>query len=871
MADGKWPMTLHTALLCLITLLLGCSQPETETAVSLLTEATTTLIPTPTLVPALAALTPTAVVSDAAAESLRVFTSTITPTASLTPSPTPSPTATPRPEIRLEQARFLFHNGNYGGVIEQLEPLLPQRSSLSEAQLIEVLYTLGRAYGRDGRYTAAINTLNDLLAVTAGEGPTAAYFLLGQAQQLSGNHPAAINAYEAYLAREPMMAAYVQPRLAQMLEGDAAVAAYEAALKGPAHRLARVQIHLQLAQFYLDAGNYQGAVSQYDAVHDLAQTERTRGEMTFLAGNALLLAGDVEAGYTRYETAVTNYPRAYESYLGLVELVEAGIFVDEYQRGLVDYYAEAYEPAIAAFNRYIANDPATYRPEAHLYLAYCYEALGDVASAYTELEKFGRADAARATIEQAKMAARTGDRLTAIDLYGTYLRSYPEGTEAPFAAWWLAVLTERSGDTARALDYYQTMAANYPQHEDASEALFRAGWVAQLQGDGATAVALWLQLAENYPSSEFASAARVWLLRMLPDLIARQPVTPEPTATPTITATAVISATGPITALVDITDTVTVDYTAVLSHVESLVQTSTTADYYGVRARAMVAGEAPFVTQNEFAIPVAETAEQQAAEQWLRNWLGLAEGSDVRTLSPILADDPRLIVGTRLWELGLWEEAKWELESLRMAHSDNALFSYQLALYFRDLGLYRSSIIAASTILTLSGQSVFSAPPFIGRLAYPIYYHNLIVPLADHYGYDPRLQFALVRQESLFESFAQSSAVAQGLSQVIPATGAYIADKLNWPDFDNSDLYLPYVGLNFGAFYIAEQLNAFDSQTHAALSAYNAGPGNAARWYAEAGTDLDSYHETVDFGETRLYIERIYIGFVVYDYLYSGS
>ena len=166
---------------------------------------------------------------------------------------------------------------------------------------------------------------------------------------------------------------------------------------------------------------------------------------------------------------------------------------------------------------------------------------------------------------------------------------------------------------------------------------------------------------------------------------------------------------------------------------------------------------------------------------------------------------------------------------------------------------------------------MFSAPKFIGRLAFPVYYNDLIVPLANHYGYDPRLQFALVRQESLFESFAQSSAVAQGLSQVIPDTGAYIAEKLNWPDFENADLFLPYVGLNFGAFYIAQQLSFFDNQAHAALSAYNAGPGNANRWYAEAGADLDSYHETVDFGETRLYIERIYVGFVVYDYLYNGS
>lgn len=121
----------------------------------------------------------------------------------------------------------------------------------------------------------------------------------------------------------------------------------------------------------------------------------------------------------------------------------------------------------------------------------------------------------------------------------------------------------------------------------------------------------------------------------------------------------------------------------------------------------------------------------------------------------------------------------------------------------------------------------------------------------------------------MFESFARSSAVAQGLSQVIPDTGAFIAQRLNWPDYENEDLYKPYVGLHFGSYYLNGQLDGFDQSVHAALSAYNAGPGNAARWYEVHGDDLDAYVEFVDFAETRLYIERIYEGFVIYRYLYD--
>jgi soluble lytic murein transglycosylase len=127
----------------------------------------------------------------------------------------------------------------------------------------------------------------------------------------------------------------------------------------------------------------------------------------------------------------------------------------------------------------------------------------------------------------------------------------------------------------------------------------------------------------------------------------------------------------------------------------------------------------------------------------------------------------------------------------------------------------------------------------------------------------------LIRQESLFESFARSSAAAQGLSQVIPDTGAYIAQRLDWPGYVNEDLYKPYVGIAFGAFYLDQQLDAFNGDAAVALSAYNAGPGNAARWFGQVTDDIDLYVETVDFSETRQYIERIYTGQAVYRYLYG--
>ena len=49
----------------------------------------------------------------------------------------------------------------------------------------------------------------------------------------------------------------------------------------------------------------------------------------------------------------------------------------------------------------------------------------------------------------------------------------------------------------------------------------------------------------------------------------------------------------------------------------------------------------------------------------------------------------------------------------------------------------------------------------------------------------------------------------------------------------------------------------------------NGGPGNAARWYETAGSDLDLFVDTIDFWETKSYVERIYAGYDIYSHLYG--
>jgi soluble lytic murein transglycosylase len=854
--------SLRSASVLLVTAVLGgfflllaasCTAPpedstdERTAGLGPLATVALTAIPTPTLAAGVTEAPP-----------LRAMAHAGMPTATGTPTSTPSPAPTLPPGELLDAGQqHLFHE-DYAAAASVYEQSLSQPGRLARDEQREALWGLAQAYLQLDRFREAEETLQRYEALTSaaasatpeaterlqgaavagsdGEQPTAMtpgatiHFYLARAKEKQDKCDEAVLSYGTYLQENPDMAAYVQPLIAGCAlragDTDRAIAAYEASLQAGAHRLTEIENRQALAAQYLAASQYQNAVAQYDAIRELAVTENTRGEMTYLAGSALLLAGQEQAGYERYLFGVNTYPRAYHSYLGLVALVDAGVDVSLYQRGLVDYYAGAYVPGVAAFEDYLAANPTGYTADAHLFLAWSYEALGNGEAALAQLDRYAAAGtgeyAARALAERAAYYRRAGLDEAALSAYLELKEAYPGSEEAAEATWQAALLKDAAGARDEALDLYWALAEEYPAHEQAPRALFRAGLREWQSGQSAEATAIWQRLA----AADYGAAAIVWLLRTAPEI---------ERATIEVTATA-------------------------LSGVS----------YYPLRAQEVVDGERPFTPLPNLQLEADEAAEQAEAEAWLQERLGLEASASLSSLTPDVRDDARLVRGQKLFSLGMREAARRELEAVREAYAADPLTTYQLALYFRDLGLYRSSILAADRLLALTGTTVFEAPRLIGRLSYPVYYQDLVLPLAERYSYDPLLQFALIRQESLYESFVASHAGAQGLSQVMPATGDDIARQLAWPDYDNADLYRPYVGVAFGAYYLSRQLDAFDGSVYAALSAYNGGPGNAARWYAAAGDDPDLYLETVDFSETRSYIRRIYTGYAVYQHLYAA-
>jgi len=260
-------------------------------------------------------------------------------------------------------------------------------------------------------------------------------------------------------------------------------------------------------------------------------------------------------------------------------------------------------------------------------------------------------------------------------------------------------------------------------------------------------------------------------------------------------------------------------------------------------------------------------AGREEAEIWLMARLGITNTAVLQ--NPRFLSDPDWLAGEEAWRMGWVEEARRLWTGMRQRLDGDPLALYQLALALRERGADALSLQAAARLLARLDVQPQEAPPFLARLAYPTPYPEQVLAEAQRYHLDPLLLYALMRQESLFDPYAVSSAQARGLMQIIPPTARAIAEALDQP-YRETWLYRPRVNIAFGVYYLARQRDRFGGNLWVALAAYNGGPGNAARWWEAARGDVDLFYERITLDETRRYLERILEHLSVYRSLYAS-
>jgi soluble lytic murein transglycosylase-like protein len=145
------------------------------------------------------------------------------------------------------------------------------------------------------------------------------------------------------------------------------------------------------------------------------------------------------------------------------------------------------------------------------------------------------------------------------------------------------------------------------------------------------------------------------------------------------------------------------------------------------------------------------------------------------------------------------------------------------------------------------------------------YYDAALYPTGPYkpeagYKIDPALIYAITRQESRFDPNAKSGSGAVGLMQVLPSTADSIAE--------DTTLTNPEDNIGIAQQYLENLLKdkSVKGDMIMLLVAYNAGPGNLAKWKKQwpAVHDPLLFMELMPSMETRTYVERVLANFWIY-------
>ncbi len=261
--------------------------------------------------------------------------------------------------------------------------------------------------------------------------------------------------------------------------------------------------------------------------------------------------------------------------------------------------------------------------------------------------------------------------------------------------------------------------------------------------------------------------------------------------------------------------------------------------YYGLRAMELLAEDGHEVLEISF-------------DDWLMRLTGDAEPPNLA-----LERDPHWLAALDLRSGGFDDAADRMLSHWIDELSSNPWGLAQASQFLAERSEFTASARAATQLLILFGLNWTEAPPELVRLAYPQPWPEVMALHAASEDIDPLLLWSLIRRESLYDSDAEGQAGEVGLTQVIPLTGGDVAAGLGI-EYEHSDLARPELAIRFGAWYLARQLEGFSNEPVMALAAYNAGPGNAARWESEAAIGgPDGFLSALDFPSTRMYVQYV--------------
>lgn len=225
-----------------------------------------------------------------------------------------------------------------------------------------------------------------------------------------------------------------------------------------------------------------------------------------------------------------------------------------------------------------------------------------------------------------------------------------------------------------------------------------------------------------------------------------------------------------------------------------------------------------------------------------------------------------------LMAMGLFDEAADDVMKRWALRPPDIALTRSLAL---NMGNASKDSIFAIEVLMKSVPDDYVPellPITVRQLLYPRYFDNYIVDDSKHFGADPVLVLAIMREESRFNPRAKSEAAARGLLQFIITTARDIGRDIGLVNLDADDLYDPRVVIRLGAKYVSTLSQQFASDDYEIAGAYNAGPNQVKLWKRLAPGDGDDFFlSSINFDETKNYVRKVMNSYKRYTEIYGKA
>ena len=212
-----------------------------------------------------------------------------------------------------------------------------------------------------------------------------------------------------------------------------------------------------------------------------------------------------------------------------------------------------------------------------------------------------------------------------------------------------------------------------------------------------------------------------------------------------------------------------------------------------------------------------------------------------------------------LLQVGQRGRAEEELRLLWRRGRGNPLLTQAILTFAGQAGM-----TALATQVAAASQSEDGRPRDFARFPLPA-----LMPDGG-YRVDPALLYALALQESRFDPAAVSRAGARGILQIMPATASYIANDPSLRGENANRLHEIGFGLELGQRYVhyLARHETVGGDLIRLLAAYNAGPGNLARWLPSQQHRQDPllFIESIPINETRAFVQRV----LSYSWVYAS-